>query len=94
MTRADRLDDDGVIALCAEMVLLMIDDYRESIIYMETHEPTDSKPYMHAAKTKREIERFVRSKFCNYMFDIYGKRLLSMALNGELQLTARPSISV
>ena len=77
---ASQLDDDGVIALCKEIILLLRDDYIRSIHYMETHHIIDSPRYIAAEKRKKEIEQFTHTSFFHAMFDMNGKRFLKMLL--------------
>lgn len=78
-----QLDDDGVIALCAEFILLMREDYQRCVNYMEVHHIVDAPRYVEAEKTKREIERFTHSRFFHSMFDINRGRFLEMLLEPD-----------
>ena len=80
ITSSEQLDDNGVIALCAEMFFLMREDYMASVRYMATHHVIESKRYAMANKTKMEIETFMHSPFFHSMFDIDGRVFLKMLL--------------
>lgn len=75
---SEQLDPDGALALCKAIMLQLIDDYRSSVEYIQTHTNIDSKKYVAASNQKREIELFVRTEFFYSMFDIEGKKFLRM----------------
>lgn len=91
ISNVTQLDDDGVIALCTEMILLMREDYRRCVSYMEAHHIIDAPRYIEAEKTKKEIERFTHTKFFHSMFDIRESVFLEMLLEPDEEEVVEPA---